>query len=153
LTPSSLQALLTGLVDYAGLFPPAALAMPDAVREYAGHRAGEHAWMLGRFVLPVTRLPEFEAAAEPLLPREPSRAWRLSVLASPDLDETVRLAGEFNCRHAEPGAGAVVADVLELKATSAAEIERLVPAWHASSRASRTRRPPACITRCAASTG
>ncbi|HEX5632089.1 MAG TPA: hypothetical protein VFX50_02640 [Gemmatimonadales bacterium] len=130
--PTALQELLTGLVDYAGLFPPAALGMPQAVREYAEHRAGEHAWMLGRFVLPASRLPEFEAAAGPLLPREPSQAWRLSVLASADVEETVRLVGEFNCRRAEPGVGAAVADVLELKAASVGEIERLapqLPAW------------------------
>ena len=50
--PASATALLTGVVDYAGLFPPAALAMADAVAEYHAARADGHAWMLGRFVVP-----------------------------------------------------------------------------------------------------
>ena len=36
---SALRALLGGIVDYAGLFPPAALDMPTAVRNYAAYRA------------------------------------------------------------------------------------------------------------------
>ena len=35
MTTRSLRALLEHLVDYAGLFPPAALTMQDAVRNYA----------------------------------------------------------------------------------------------------------------------
>ena len=31
------RALLAGMVDYAGLFPPAELPLDDAVREYAAH--------------------------------------------------------------------------------------------------------------------
>ena len=54
-----LRSLLTGLVDYAGLFPPAELAMAQAVEKYASYRKGAHTWMLGRFVLPVPRLEEF----------------------------------------------------------------------------------------------
>jgi hypothetical protein len=49
---ASLRALLTGLIDYAGLFPPAALPLEDAVRNYDTYRRGPHAWMLGRFVVP-----------------------------------------------------------------------------------------------------
>jgi len=48
----SAKALLSGLIDYAGLFPPAALSMDEAVRNYARYREGEHAWMLGKFVVP-----------------------------------------------------------------------------------------------------
>ena len=51
LSPSA-RALLGGVVDYAGLFPPAALSMADAVAEYAAAQRGADAWMLGRFVLP-----------------------------------------------------------------------------------------------------
>jgi hypothetical protein len=122
-----LATLLAGLVDYAGLFPPAALDMPDAVREYAGYRRGTHAWMLGRFVLPVARLGEFAQAADPLLPRDPKAAWPLAVLASADPAETVKLVGEFNCRHAAAGAGTAVVDTLELKASTPAEIAMVVP--------------------------
>jgi hypothetical protein len=58
MTSRSLRALLANLIDYAGLYPPAALSMQDAVRNYAAYREGEHAWMLGRFVVPAERVGE-----------------------------------------------------------------------------------------------
>lgn len=54
----SLRILLDGLIDYAGLFPPAALTMQDAVRNYARYREEAFAWVLGRFVVPLERLSE-----------------------------------------------------------------------------------------------
>jgi hypothetical protein len=57
----SLRALLTNLIDYAGLFPPAALSMQDAVRNYARYREGEYAWMLGKFVVTHERAHEVPA--------------------------------------------------------------------------------------------
>src|SRR5436309_1541360 len=55
---ASLTALMTGLVDYAGLFPPAQLSMADAAANYLQYRASGDAWMLGRFVCPAPRLGE-----------------------------------------------------------------------------------------------
>lgn len=57
----SLRALVTGLVDYAGLFPPASLSMEEAVKKYVSYRSGEHAWMLGSFVVPAARMHEVPA--------------------------------------------------------------------------------------------
>ncbi|HEY0155844.1 MAG TPA: hypothetical protein VGF28_00980 [Thermoanaerobaculia bacterium] len=54
----SLRALLEGLIDYAGLFPPASLSMQDAVRNYARYREGEYAWALGKFIVPMERAQE-----------------------------------------------------------------------------------------------
>ena len=54
----SLHVLLEHLIDYAGLFPPAALSMQDAVRNYARYRDGEHAWALGKFIVPQARASE-----------------------------------------------------------------------------------------------
>jgi hypothetical protein len=54
----SLRALLEGLIDYAGLFPPAALSMQDAVRNYARYREGEYSWALGKFIVPKERANE-----------------------------------------------------------------------------------------------
>ncbi|HEY6212378.1 MAG TPA: hypothetical protein VIW45_08840 [Vicinamibacterales bacterium] len=48
----SQKELFARLIDYAGLFPPAALPMEQAVANYARYRDGEHAWMLGKFVVP-----------------------------------------------------------------------------------------------------
>lgn len=75
------RALLAGIVDYAGLFPPAQLELAAAVRAYAGARRGPHAWMLGRFVLPAARSDEFAAAC--LVEWQPlDGAWDVSLLAS-----------------------------------------------------------------------
>lgn len=73
----SARALLSGVVDYAGLFPPAALAMAEAVAEYARAQRGQDAWMLGRFVLPAARLPEF---AEARAAATGGPDWRLSAI-------------------------------------------------------------------------
>ena len=53
-----LYGLLMHLVDYAGLFPPARLALDDAMHNYRRYREGPNAWMLARFVIPVTRLSD-----------------------------------------------------------------------------------------------
>jgi len=67
-----------GLVDYAGLFPPAALGMATAVDEYAGHRAEQEAWMLGRFIVPAGRLAELEETGARYL--DQGQDWTFSVL-------------------------------------------------------------------------
>lgn len=61
-TPDALRTLVAGVVDYAGLFPPASLHMAGAVRNHAEYRRSEDAWMLGRFVVQVSRLDEWQAA-------------------------------------------------------------------------------------------
>ena len=111
---ASLRALLDGLVDYAGLFPPASLAMAEAVRRYAEYRAGPHGWVLGRFVVPVARLGEFEAHAEPHFDsaRDP---WRLSVLANA-ADRAILDA--FNARYA----GRAMIDTVETRAAARDQI-------------------------------
>jgi hypothetical protein len=55
---ASLRALLDGVIDYAGLFPPARLPLEQAVRNYLRYRRGPESWMLARFVCPSTRLVE-----------------------------------------------------------------------------------------------
>ncbi len=59
--PPVIRALLSGAIDYAGLFPPARLDMATAVARYLSHRASTDAWALGRFVVPVARLGELVA--------------------------------------------------------------------------------------------
>jgi hypothetical protein len=93
----SVRALLDGLIDYAGLFPPAALGMDDAVANYATYRRGAFAWMLGRFIVPSTRLGEFELAAASRLPSGGGVIpWRLSMLGSGDLAADTATIEAFN---------------------------------------------------------
>ncbi|MGO9258373.1 MAG: hypothetical protein ACLQU1_18965 [Bryobacteraceae bacterium] len=78
------RALLDRLIDYAGLFPPAALEMSAAVRQYAACRRGPHAWALGRFIVPLARLPEMQQAMrQAAAPIAEAGDWKLSVLALP----------------------------------------------------------------------
>jgi hypothetical protein len=93
--------------------------MDRAAASYAAHLQEPYAWMLGRFVAPATRLDEFEAAAEPWLPRAASpEPWRLSALVGPRLDADIARIARFNLRHA----GTALIDAVELKVASADEV-------------------------------
>lgn len=120
----ALRTLLTAVVDYAGLFPPASLTMSQAVAEYARHRGEPEAWVLGRFILPSARLEEFEDEAAALLPREGARSWALSALAASDLDEDIARIEAFNERHRNARDGAVLVDTVELKAYTSRDVSR-----------------------------
>ncbi|MGB7210989.1 MAG: hypothetical protein WBC97_00005 [Gemmatimonadales bacterium] len=114
----ALRALLTGLVDYAGLFPPADLAMRPAVENYASYRKGDFRWALGRFVLPVARFPEFITASHGIR-GDDGHHWHLAALVDPtrfklELSEAL----DFNERSALDAA----VDVAEVKATTPAII-------------------------------
>jgi len=119
-----LRALLRGIVDYAGLFPPASLDMPTAISDYAEHRDGPHAWALGRFILPAARLEEFQLAGTPFFPREGTRSWALSALLGSDLEEDVERIERFNTDHRNARAGAVLVDTVELKTYSEHDVAR-----------------------------
>lgn len=60
---ASLRALLSDVFDYAGVFPPAGLSLPEAVDHYANYQRDSDAWMLARFVCPARRLAELEPLA------------------------------------------------------------------------------------------
>jgi hypothetical protein len=59
-----LETLLARLIDDAAQFPPARLRLAAAVKQHRAHRAGAHAWMLGRFLCPASRLDELAAAGD-----------------------------------------------------------------------------------------
>jgi len=115
-TTTAIHALLASLIDYAGLFPPAGLDMQTAVNNYAGYKVGPHAWMLGRFVVPVARLEEFENA---WFSAGAPAGWKLSALvAKPTELDAIK---PFNAKHSWK----VEIDAVELKATSVADIHEV----------------------------
>jgi hypothetical protein len=63
---TAFQAFMTGLIDYAGLFPPAELDLDTALRNYARYRTIPDRWMLGRFIIPAGRLVELAPYREEL---------------------------------------------------------------------------------------
>jgi hypothetical protein len=118
----SVRVLLSEIIDYAGLFPPSQVSMPEAVINYATYRSSNYGWMLGRFVLPTARLDEFLEAASDLLPRDAQSRWQLAATAGEDINETVKIIREFNRANAER----VVVDVLEVRANTASKIDNTV---------------------------
>jgi len=90
-----MRAFFSGIVDYAGLFPPAGQEMTAAVREYARHSAGPDRDLLGRFVVPVSRLDEFAAAAA-AENGGGSRQWSVSAIASEHPAVTRAAIDRFN---------------------------------------------------------
>jgi hypothetical protein len=130
LTDRASRILLEGLVDYAGLFPPAELSMQQVVRNYAHYRASGAGWMLGRFVCSASALELFSEKADPLLPRDAGAIpWRLSVTGTGQVADDLVQVAAFNERHRvcfeECGA---IADAYEAKATTVAEIEQIAAA-------------------------
>ncbi len=122
----AVDALLAGLVDYAGLFPPSSEDMRDALENYASYRASEDRSALGRFIVPVSRLKELETAGGSLMPRgRGEEPWRLSVLVAGDVHAAAKEMLAFNGRHQSGSSeGNAVIDVAELKAGTTDEIAR-----------------------------
>ncbi len=104
------RALLENVIDYAGLFPPASLGLAEAAANYGRYLAGEHGWMLGRFIVPSGRLRELET----YLASKAAAGWRVSALVGTDTMTAVSEILAFNA-HAR---GASV-DSMETRAESA----------------------------------
>lgn len=116
------QALVRGLIDYAGLFPPAGLAMPEAVQRYADYQHRSDRWALARLVVPVARLGEFEDALDALrLAGQADLRWPIAALASNDLAADREAIRAFNLKHAAAGR---MVESLELRVASIADIEQ-----------------------------
>lgn len=93
--------------------------MASAVANYATYRDSQVAWALGRFIVPVSRLGEFEAAAQHLLPPDPVAApWQLSALGTNDLESDLTAIQAFNLRYAQRA----IIDTIELKASQPTEV-------------------------------
>jgi hypothetical protein len=99
---AALRTLMEGLIDYAGLFPPASLAMDEAVRDYAVQAGSAEGDWLGRFVVPVTRLDEFALAAAEVRAEfrrdslEAPSKWTLSALVGADIAGDLAAVEAFN---------------------------------------------------------
>lgn len=128
LDDSATQAVLAGLIDYAGLFPPAGLAMPEAVRNFARYQRRDDHWALGRFVLPASRLEEFEAAVGTLSEADRlGTRWPLTALLGQDHAADLERLAEFGERNGHGGP-----EVMSLEARAGAPdaipaIRSLVP--------------------------
>lgn len=115
---ASLRALLTELIDYAGLFPPARLPLDQAIRNYAHYRQEPDAWMLGRFIVPAARLEDLESYHDELFGVNPPFAFSVLGRGGDSLTEflsylrdDLRDIAAFRKRHGTR----VTVDVLETR--------------------------------------
>lgn len=104
------RALFSGLIDYAGLFPPASLDMARAVDGYQEARSGPYAWMLGRFICPASRLTELAGVLMASM-KVGEVPWGISVILDGELGSAAVAARTFDVEM-EP---AVTISMLELR--------------------------------------
>jgi hypothetical protein len=77
MSSASLRALLNRAIDYAGMFPPCALAVEPALRNQSSYVRSPEAWMLNGFVLPVE---QFDAARKLLSEFDSHHSLRVAAL-------------------------------------------------------------------------
>lgn len=109
---------MSGIIDYAGLFPPAELSLDTSIRKYADYRKNEEAWMLSRFVIPAGRLHELEPYHDELF--QEGEPFCFSVLGKStdtlteyeqEVLQIADLCKDFNGRHGDR----VTTEILEIK--------------------------------------
>jgi len=73
----AVRRLLDGIIDYAGLFPPAKLPMKESVDNFLRYRAGPEGWIMDRFVCASANLADL---ADELKPRNLDEPVPVSVI-------------------------------------------------------------------------
>lgn len=135
----TVETLLTDLIDYAGLFPPAKCDMPTAVQNFARYHNGTDRFALGRFICTAGRLEELTEHGRVLMPgtyatsgyREmaiQTDPWPISVVGDLPLEETLDAIDAFNARHAAEDSGLAFVRSLETRAGSAEQVDDAIEA-------------------------
>ena len=102
---SAIKNLVSNIVDYAGLFPPAKLPLDEVIENYEQYLSGDFAWMLSRLVLPIAKTADLETNATFAASKH---TWKISALIPPVSDSeafetAIKTISEFNQRHAATG--------------------------------------------------
>lgn len=130
----SIETLMTGLIDYAGLFPPSKLPMDTAVENYAKYLRSEHERFLSRFICTAARLEELSKASAILMPgtyatsgyrenADMQDPWQISAVIVGDLEENLEMIYKFNEHHDKEEHGLAMVDVMEMKVASPTDID------------------------------
>ena len=117
LPSKSLQTLLSKIIDYAGLYPPANLPLGDAIRNFVRYQIDADEWMLSRFIIPAKRLVELSQLAEQVFPREGVLTFSALGRGGKDADEFLEnLKQDLEDIHAfrENHDSAVLVDMFEV---------------------------------------
>ena len=112
----SIQTLLSAIVDYAGLFPPAKLSLAAAMAEYEHYQTSPEHWMLSSFVLPFSQLEALMAQ----LPHASRKQWPLSLIMPNPWEEAIAQIQSFKHDWIKLAA-------LEFPVLSASDIQRILP--------------------------
>ena len=65
---TALESFMEGIMDYAGLFPPASLDPQKALGNYQAHKTAAMGWMLNTFIIPAPLLNHWETLSPPPIP-------------------------------------------------------------------------------------
>jgi hypothetical protein len=87
-------AAFAGLIDYAGLFPPASLSMGEAVAEYLEAGRGATRWVTGRFLSRSSQLEELAAVTAATL-RRGEHPWQIGMIVDMSPGAAAALGREF----------------------------------------------------------
>lgn len=109
---------MRGIIDYAGLFPPADLALDTAIRNYAAYNKGDDSWMLSRFIIPASRLEELSPYAEELFSEQ--TPFSFSVLGKgtqtiSDFNDALEAVEKACRKFCDVHGDSVKTDILEMK--------------------------------------
>ena len=128
-TSAKSEISLEGILDYAGLYPPANLDLQVVVDNWSDYSKSGDSWLLARLIIPANKLDEFKKCAKNLLPTELEEMWQLSVLLPPvsndDFEAALQETVDFNM--SDCGA---VANVVECKANTNEEIDFALSVMH-----------------------
>jgi hypothetical protein len=100
---------LAGLIDIAGLFPPASLDMAGATAGYRAARAGDAAWIAGRFLCPTSRLEELAAHLTATMVSG-EKPWPVGAIFDEEIGPAASHAATFHA-YADPAASVQTAEI------------------------------------------
>lgn len=79
IAPAGLKNFTASLIDYAGLFPPASLELPQAFHNFVYYLQGSYKRMLGKFIIPSAKLSQLTGLMDSMVIKD---KVSLSVLGS-----------------------------------------------------------------------
>ncbi|MEO5798391.1 MAG: hypothetical protein ABIZ70_14135 [Gemmatimonadales bacterium] len=115
-----MRTVFRGIVDYAGLFPPASLGMAESILHFEQYRRSPDRAMLGRFVVAASRLAEFgEEFLRLGLVADPADPWRLAAVTGAILPTEMQRVHAFK---AVWDARGVIVDAIEHRVANVGQI-------------------------------